>query len=241
MGKRIYWVLLALVTLTGLGTMIYYGIQPRPIPKIKLSRFESPTVLANSILLRLREEIQQSPVLFLGVDVDRPEHFAIWKEFLAHNQEPGSKYDLVVMDQLIQNNDIPEAQKIPTKDDFEVFYQGVQQALASGKRIAIIVPTVYSVQMIPGNLVQNYKAKAAVPPMSLSLSDFPRHRETELKELTNRCVVEGVDQTGVGPFGCLVLQTARGNYRQHFHAGDWIGLVNQIGLKDYLVLYTQEK
>jgi hypothetical protein len=145
------------------------------------------------------------------------------------------------MDQFIQNNDIPEVQKIPTKDDFEVFYQGVQQALASGKRIAIIVPTIYSVQMIPGNLVQNYKAKAAVAPMSLSLSDFPRHRETELKELTNRCVVEGVDQTGVGPFGCLVLQTARGNYRQHFHAGDWIGLVNQIGLKDYLVLYTQEK
>jgi hypothetical protein len=112
--------------------------------------------------------------------------------------------------------------------------------LKEGKRVAVIVPTVYSVQSIPGNLVNNFKERTQLHPMSLSLTDFPRTREEE-KFMLHPCIVEGVDQTGEGPFGCAVVQTARGNYRKRYQIGDWVGLVNQIGLNDYLVLYTQEK
>lgn len=240
MGKRIYWALLIVIAVLGLTTVIYYGIQPRPIPKIKLSRFATYEVLADSLLLRLREEIHQSPVLFLGVEASHPEHFAVWKAFLTHDQEMGYKYDLVVMDQFLQSPEFPDAQKVPTKEDVEAFSVGIQNALKEGKRVAVIVPTVYSVQAIPGNFAHNFKERTQIHPMSLSLTDFPRTREQE-KDMIHPCVVEGVDQTGEGPFGCTVVQAARANYRKRYQMGDWVGLVNQIGMSDYLILYTQEK
>lgn len=242
MGKRIYWSIVILVALAGLTVMIYYGIQPRPVPKIKLSKFESQTVLANSLLLRLREEIKNSPVVFLGLDPDRPEHFEIWKEFLNLNQEPGMKYDSVVIERDLTTDLFPDAQKVASKDDFPIFLEGINKAITQGHRMAVILPLTYAVQVIQQNVASNFnKAQnVLVPATSFSISDFPRTREQE-KDMPFRCVVEGVDQTGTGPYGCLVAQTARANYRKRFSPGDHVGLVNQIGARDYLILYTKEK
>ncbi len=240
MGKKIYWILVGLVALAGVTTMIYYGIQPRPIPKIKISKFESHTVLANAMLLRLREEIKNSPVLFLGVDPDKPEHYEIWKEFLKHDQEAGMSYDTVVMDHELQSDVFADVQKVETKDDVDGFAQGIQNALQQAHRVAVIVPTSYAVQMIHQNFATRFNAKVQVQATSFSLTDFPRAREQE-KDMPQKCIVEGVDQTGLGPFGCLIMQSARANYRKRFETGETIGFVNQIGMRDYLVFYTREK
>jgi len=240
MGKRIYWVLFGLIVLSGLVAMIYFGIQPRPVPKIKISQFENHTVLSNALLLRLREELRQNQLLFLGAEPERPEHLQIWKEFLRLNQEPGSRYDVVVIEQFFGVQDFPEATQMATKENFDVFLEGTQRAVAEGKRVVVIVPTVYASQAVYGNLVHNYKLRTKTHPMSLSITDFPRSREAE-KEMLHPCIVEGVDTSGMGPFGCLVVQTARANYRKRFPPGQTIGLVQLVGLKDYLILYTQEK
>jgi hypothetical protein len=240
MGKRIYWVLLILISAAGLISMIYFGLQPRPIPKIKISRFENHTVVANSLLLRLREEIKASPLLFLGVEPARPEHLQIVKEFLRLNQEPGSRFDQVVLEEHLASPEFPEATLIATQENFETFRDGTKAALAAGKRVVVIVPTIYASQLIHGNVVQNFKAQTEIIPMSLSLTDFPRKRELE-KDMIHLCVVEGVDTSGEGPFGCMIAQTARANYRKHFQPGELVGLVDQVGLKDYLMLLTIEK
>lgn len=221
--------------------MIYYGVKPRPLPKIRISQFETPTVMANSLLLRLRLEIQKSPLLFIGLQPDYPEHLEIWKQFLHQNQEAGMKYTLVVADQNIKDIDtLAPQEKLATLEQSGVLFEGVENALAAGNRVAVIVPSVYSAQMIHGNLVNLYKQKTGKEPMSLSLMDFPRKREDE-KQASIPCNVEGVDQTGTGPFGCMVIQTARANYRKRFEPGKFVGLVNQIGLNDYLILYSIEK
>lgn len=240
MGKRIYWVLFGLIMLSGLVTMIYFGIQPRPVPKIRISHFENHTVLANSILLRLREEIRQSPLIFLGVEPERPEHLQIWKELLRLNQEPGSRYDVLVIEQFLGVLDFPEASQVATKENFEVFFEGTEKALKEGKRVAVIVPTIYASQAVHGNLANSYKIQSKSQPMSLSLTDFPRSRAAE-KDMLHPCIVEGVDISGVGPLGCLIVQTARANYRKRFEPGQAIGIVQLVGLKDYLLLYTHEK
>ncbi len=240
MGKRIYWILLVGIVLAGVTTMIYFGIQPRPIPKISLSKFENHTVLANSLLLRLREEIKNSPVLFLGVDPDKPEHFEIWQEFLKQNHEPGFAYDTIVVEQALATELFPGAEKINLIDQFSAFYQGIQTGVSNGRRVAVIMPSIYSVQMIHNNLDSNFNSKVQVLGTSFSLTDFPRSREDE-KTMTHPCVVAAVDQSGLGPFGCIVVQGARTNYRKRFESGEHIGFVNQIGQRDYLIFYTKEK
>ncbi|MEZ0392964.1 MAG: hypothetical protein ACAH59_12160 [Pseudobdellovibrionaceae bacterium] len=240
MGKRIYLVLMAALVLLGLGAMIYFGIQPRPIQKIKISQFENHTVLGNSILLRLREEIKLNPLLFLGVEPENPEHQQIWKEFLRLNQEPGLRYDVIAIEQFLGTQEFPEASPIETTEKFTQFMEGTRGALQAGKRVVVIVPTLAASQAVFGNLVNTYKKKTSETPMSLSLSELPRTREME-KDMRHKCVVEGVDQTGEGALGCYIAQAARSNYRKKFETGQHIGLVMQVGLKDFLVLYTQEK
>ncbi len=249
MGKRIYWALVVVIAVFGMGFMIYYGVQPRPIPKIKLSQFDSPTVLANSLLLRLREEIKMNSVLFLGVEPEHPEQLQVWRMFLNKNQDSGSRFDVIVIDQYLNAATLfPEATVLNTKAETDSLAQGIDKATAAGKRVAVITASIYSSQLISGNVISNFRSLSAKSspgttdkiPMSLSIVDFPRDRGQE-KSMLHPCVVEGVDQTGLGPIGCMTVQTARGNYLKRYPFGSWVGLVNQVGLKDYLVLYTQEK
>lgn len=241
MGKKIYWTIVGLLAVAGVVIMVQYGLAPRPIPKIKLSQFETHTVLANSLLLRLREEIKANPVIFLGVQPEMPEQLNAWKAFLSQNQEVGLKYDVVVVEQDIPNVDsINPDVKMRTKEQFSELFDGIQKHLGAGQRVAVLVPSIYSARAIYGNLVNNYTVKSGKPPLGFTMVDFPRNRESE-KSMVIPCSVEGVDQSGTGPFGCMVAKTARFNYRKHFEAGKYVGLVDQVGLDDYLVFYTLEK
>ncbi len=249
MEKRIYWVLVLLVAISGLGIMIYYGVQPKPIPKIKLSQFESPRVLANSILLRLREEVRNNSVVFLGVEPEHPEQMQVWREFLSQNQEAGSTYQIVVVDENLNAAKLfPEATVLNTKLQLQTLADGIQKATSMGQRVAVITASLYTSQIIFGNLVHAYKeilkkkeqTANEFMPLSFSIVDFPRAREQE-KSMLHACIVDGVDQTGMGPFGCVIVQMSRANYRKRYNPGSGVGLVNQVGLKDYLVLYTNEK
>lgn len=239
MENRIYWVFVALVTVCGMSTLVYFAIQPAPVQKIKISSFENPQVFAQEILRKFREEIIDSPLLMLGVETEEPDSIELWNQFIQQNTDPQMRYDIVVVDSFLNGIEkFKEAQVLDTKIESESLLGGLKSLLDQGKRVVIIVPVIYSVQMIPGNLANKIKFKFPQL-MSLSISDFPRTREVE-KIMPRPCVVSGVDTSGIGPFGCLVVQTARAHYLKRFPPGQEIGLANQIGLKDYLVLYTTE-
>lgn len=239
MGKRIYWVLVAFVTICGMSTLVYFAIQPKPVQKIKLSSFESPAALADLLLAQFREEIIQSPILLLGVETENPESIEIWNQFLLHNKDPQMSYDVVVADQFLNDSEqFKDAQILDTKEDSDSLLEGLKSLMDEGKRVVIVLPVVYSAQMIPGNVANKIKLKFPQV-MSLSMSEFPRSRAAE-KKMPRACIVAGVDTSGIGPFACVVVQTARAQYLKRFKPGQRIGLANQIGLKDYLVLYTTE-
>lgn len=240
MGKRIYWVLLLLIIGSGVWTMVHYGRQPRSETILRLQVVEKPADWSALLTGKNREKLRASPVLFLGVEADQAEHFEIWKEFLNSLQDPGLKYDVIVMDQELTSPLFADVPKISTKMDFENFAQGVQSALSQNQRVAVILPTVYAVQKIEANVVSNYKLRTQSTPLSLSVTDLPRTREEE-KHTRYACAVEGVDRTGLGPFGCLVLQVARGSYRNRFPSGSKVGLIHQISESDLLILTTSEK
>lgn len=230
--------MVALVIVCGMSTLVYFTVQPRPVQKISFRQFESHQVLVDALLASLAEEIAQSPLLILGVEPDQPESIQIWKLFLAHNQKSGSSYDVVVADQFLNGaDDIKDVQKLDTKADVKILIKGLEDLRAQGKRIAILVPNIYSVQMIPGNVASLLKIKFP-DLLSLTMANFPRSREQE-KLMPRRCIT-GLDESGLGPFGCLLAQTARSLYMKRMQPGSQIGLMNQIGLKDYIILYTKE-
>lgn len=241
MLKKLYWVVLVVVILAGLTMVLYYGTKPRPVPKIKLSNFETPTVLSKALLLRLNQEIKLSPIIVLGVDPKEEVHFEVWQNFFAANQDPLTKYSSLVMDKDLGHADqFPGALALNTVEDFETVVLGLQGAIQRNERVAILVPTIYSSQLVHANFVHRLKERLGMEITSISLSGFPRTREAE-QTMPIACIVEGVDDVGTGTLGCMIVQMSRNQYRnQKVESGKWVGLAEQVGLKDYLVLLTIE-
>ena len=118
MGLKFYSAILGIVVIAGFSLIIYFGMQPRPVGKINLSTFESTEILADAVLMRLREEIMKSPVLFLGIQPDNKEHLKIWQKFIEKNQDPKMKYSVIVIDKFLSENGRFSKRKLSNADPF---------------------------------------------------------------------------------------------------------------------------
>ena len=99
MKTKALYTLFGLLLLAGMTATIYFGMGPKPIPKIKFSQFEEPLKLSQAIELRMREELKKANFLAFGYQPERPEQLEIIRQFLKVNTEPGLKYDLIVAEE----------------------------------------------------------------------------------------------------------------------------------------------
>jgi hypothetical protein len=234
------WVSFAVLVVTGLGFTFYYGIQPRPAQKIKLSKFESPGIAANAMKLRLREEIKAAPVMFWGLDATHVHSIEILKSFLTAPKDSGVTYDHVIWDSALG---VPPADLGLEVFDFaqepQRFVSGVQGALAQKMRILAVTSIWNSSQTFPMSFASQVREKSNIQSLSMTFLDFPRTRSAE-SNLQIPCKVGNADDTGSGKLGCLVLMKARSLYRKKFNPGEWVGLLDQVGLTDYVFLMTRQ-
>ncbi len=54
------------------------------------------------------------------------------------------------------------------------------------------------------------------------------------------CLVPDTDQTGMGPLGCAILQQSRMLYKKKLEPGKKVGYVDQRGVFDFLVFYSNQ-
>jgi len=240
-NNTVYWIVIGLVVAGGLFATVYFGLQPQSVSKVTFSEFLSQDVVADSILLHLREELKQSSIVLLGVEPEVPEQIQVWKHLLKGNQKSGLKFDHIVIDQFLKaEGQIPGAEQTDTKENITQVIQVLSDIQAKGQRAAVILPTVYASQLVAGNVASILKEQAHLNMISLSLADFPRSREEE-SAMRFPCSVDDVDQTGLGQLGCTIAQEARANYQKKKTSGALVGLIDQVGKNDYLVLLTKER
>lgn len=230
-----YFIIAGALLLISIVLLVQFGIRPRPVPKIKLSGFESTTHIAQALRYRLHEEIKVSQFIILGVNAETPEHFEIWKNFLL-SLDADLKYEsLLIESELPDHLGLSGVQKLKMIDDFDDIVAALRTAMQSHTRVAILVPTVYSSMLVKNNFAHRLQEDLLMPIMTISLNEFARKRDEEAN-LKPPCIGEGVDETGTGPLGCMILTTSRNNYRTASEGKAFDGLVNQVGLYDYLVL-----
>lgn len=240
MKTKALYILFGFLLLSGMGASIYFGLAPKPIPKIKFSLFEEPIKLAQAIELRLQEEIKKSPVLAFGYQPEKPAQLEILRQFLKINSESGLKYDVIVTDAGLGDlgAGFEGAEKIPMKEQLDDLSRGIQTALQSNHRVMMIMPSSFSSQLIPQNVVGLLKHKLQIPITSFSIVELLRTRESE-KSVSIPCFVSdtGQDVLGAGPLGCAILQQSRLTYRKKGEVGKKAGLMDQRGLTDYLIFF----
>ena len=235
--------LFVLTTLSGMVAVVFFGLQPRPIPKINLSVFPSPSHVANAVLVSLPGELQESSIVVIGMNPRNPFLKQSLEYFLMLIQTQPSRFGAVVADESFSDL------QVPTDLSFEHFSFAQQKdRLLSGLKtiqekkvhLLMLVPQSEASHKIPQSLVSELqKSVGEQPIMSLIFSNFPRRREDE-SNLEIPCNTGPKDSEQTGSLGCLILQSSRVLYRKHLKAGTWVGLLNQVGGSDYVFLITPE-
>lgn len=237
--KHMYWAIAATVLLVGVGFSVYFGVQPKSIPKIKYSHFSDPGKAAGALMLRMNLELKSAPLLMLGVMPGRKMDLEVWKAFLEQSHMPELQYQVVVIDPKLPfaAEIFPTALKLDIKDEAERFIEGAKNAKAQGLRMAVIAPTIYVSQRLQQNPMAQIKKNSDLQAVSISLMGFPRSPEQEA-QMDIPCVMGSNDRDGVGALGCMAQQKARLNYRKKSKPGFYEGLMDQVGQQDYLFLFN---
>ena len=238
LGKYVSWIALGILVLVGLTVSIYFSLQPRPIPKIKYSAFSQPQDISRAIVDRLRLEIKQSPLVFLGLNPENPEHYQVWQSFLDDLKKENIGFDVVVVDpHLPYKKMLTYIEEIDINLESERFYQGILTAQKKQKRIAVILPTVYSTYLIEQTPVSRLLRDHQIHGLSFSMSSFPTSATAEL-QFAYPCVPEQEDRLGTRNLGCMIIGKAKTTYRKKLPEGKRAGLVDQVGQNEYLVLFN---
>jgi hypothetical protein len=237
---RSLYIFFGILVLAGMTFSIYFGLSPKPIPKIRFSSFEAPVKMSEAIELRMREEIKNATFLAFGYQPERPEQLEVIREFLKVNSEPGLRYDVIVSEEGLGDlgPGFESAEKINMKGQVELLAQGLKNAQTAGRRTLLVMPSAYSTQILKSNVSDTLKSKYDIPLVSFSVVELLRSREQERK-ISIPCFVSdtGKDLTGTGPLGCAILQQSRATYRKKTDENKRAGMMDQRGASDYLIFY----
>lgn len=238
--KYLYWVSAVAVIALGVFFSMNFQIQERSIPKIKFSQVEVPETLGKGIYERLRMEVKNAPIVFLGVTPGQIEDLELWRGFMEANQEQGSKYDVIVVDpQLPYVELFNSTMRLDVQKEMSRFVEGVNNARAQGLRVVVIVPYIYSSQLVKKGPANRLKEEYKMDVTSFSVMKFPVTREQEEAFQPVCDLDETRDLAGTGHLGCMVREVARKTYRKKFEENKYSGMMEQTGAKDYIVLLNR--
>lgn len=233
----------------GVFLAMYWGLTPKPIPKIRLSQFVSSEEVAASVILRMRREIKEAPVLFLGVWPDDKMSVPVWSSFISQLQNNPEnqdlKYDAFIMDPgmegLTANNSVwPEHESASLIGHYDQIVLGLESAIANKKRILFIVPSTHSSQVIQNSPIDLLKEKLKITPTSFSIAPFVL-TAAELKNSPVPCKGTLDEKVGTSAFGCAISYVSQLNRVKatKLPTGKMTGLMSQFGLTDY-ILFLRE-
>ncbi|MGZ3772485.1 MAG: hypothetical protein ACXVCY_14385 [Pseudobdellovibrionaceae bacterium] len=238
--KYLYWVGAVFVIGFGIYLSMKVSVQPSSVSKIKFSQFLNPEEFGKKVFETMRSEVRDAPIVLLGVTPNKIEDMEFWRGFFEANQEKELKYDVLVVEPMLPYVEIFSSNmRIDIKDDMSRFVEGVKKAREQGLRVAVIVPNIYSSQLIKKNPASRLKEEYGLDVVSFSISKFPVTLEQE-ESFDPKCIYEeGKDLAGTGELGCMILSVAKKTYRKKFEDGKYSGLMEQTGAKDYLILMNR--
>ncbi|PWU21731.1 MAG: hypothetical protein C5B49_02145 [Bdellovibrio sp.] len=251
--KNLFWLLSFGFVAAILVWILAFNIQPRTINKIKLSPFATPLVAANSIQLRLQEELRQSPVWLWGLLPEEEFEVKVLFEFLTRPAGNIPPFDELWLDEELQLKglvssvsngksapQVPQVRILHLRDSIQQLAQELAQKLAQKpRRVLIVTATPFAATFLNGSPAWVLAQEKDLNFKSLLLANFPRRRGDEEK-IELPCRLPPRDETGTGELGCRIQQKARSLYRHRMTSGDIVGVMDQISSRDFLFLLTKE-
>ena len=238
--KYLYWVGVALVI--GVGVWLTTLVEPQPSTKsvFPFGQYDAPEDFGKQIFTALQAEVKNAPIVLLGVTPNQVEDMEVWRGFMLANQEPGVKYEVIAVEPMLPYVELFESNlRFNIRDDMPRFVEGVKKALSENMRVAVIVPHMYSSQILRGNPADRLRKEFQLPILSLSISKFPVTAQ-QAEFFDPPCVLEeSKDPSGLGPLGCAIRHVAKKTYNKKFEDNKYSGILEKLSDHDYLILFNR--
>lgn len=238
-ARWVFWGIASSLVVGIIGWYGYYTIQPKAIPKIKLSAFETPLAISNSIWLRLQEELKQRPVWIVGADPENEDQLAALSIFLNGGPDPSTNFDEIWLDTATGFELSTAKRKVVVRTNEETLKKELLQSVQNQKRILLVTLPIYAASILQDGPAWKLSQEPAVAFGSIVFSELPRNRAQE-SELRVPCVLPQNDNSGTGGLGCWIVQRARLQYRKKLESGVLVGMLDQISGRDFLFLLGRE-
>lgn len=238
--KHLYWIGVIIVIAGGIFIARSISVSPETQTLIPFSQVATPEDMGQKVFTGLQAEIKQAPVLLLGVTPNSIEDLELWRGFLEAAESAGVKYEIIIVEPKL-----PYVELFQTAAHFDIkaemgrFAEGLVAAKEKGLRTVVIVPSIYSSQLLKSNPADRLQKEFSISFLSLSVVKFPLTKEQEAS-FDPKCVRgDGVDPEGTSPLGCLIINLARPTYRQKMEANKLSTQLERVSKNDYLILLNR--
>lgn len=242
--KTIYWVIG--VALFGVGLFVYVliGDSQKTVPKIKLSYFSDESEIAQSVQKRLEQETKANSFYWIGIEPEKLEQFEVATQIMSQIEKiyPGSH--IVVDAELKPSAEWlkmwPTARLVEVKNGLTDTAQILEKYEKNKEPYILVTASIYSNSVLIKNQIHQMKQAYAIHPMTFSMAYFAVDAEDE-KNMLFPCETD--DHTGTANWGCMVVNKARFIRRKIDNSiqKPWVGLMDLIGEKDYMILLKKRK
>ncbi|MBC7420840.1 MAG: hypothetical protein H7328_08930 [Bdellovibrio sp.] len=241
--KTIYWVIGVVVVSVSTFIYLMLGDAQKTVPKIKLSYFATEAEIAESVTKILSQILQQRSTFWIGIEPDKTEQLEVVLQ-LKQQLEKTKPFDKVIVDEeLALSKEWLEKFKVTdsvaVKNNLPATGEQLANLEKTGQSYLVITASIYSAPTIIGNQLHQLKEKYLIQPTTFSLAFFPTSSEEE-KYMLFPCRTE--DHSGTASWGCEVANKSRFTRRKVDQANTkpWIGLMDLIGEKDYMILLKKK-
>lgn len=237
--KAIYYVIG--VSLAAIGIFIYLllGDTQKSVPKIKLSYFTGEKEIAESIVKRLDQEIAQANAFWVGIEPGKMEQLEVALQLKAELERKQSFVTVIADQELDLSKEWQEKFKavevIALKEHVKELGQLLGNLEKNKQKYFLLTASIYSTATIKQNQIHQIKKISGISPLTFSFGYFPVTADLE-NNMTFPCRTE--DHSGTADWGCVVANKARFIRRKIEEKNEkpWIGAMDLIGEKDYMVL-----
>jgi hypothetical protein len=210
MGKKIYILFIILLVVGGILVLVQVNQQSKIVQRLAWSNFNTEDEIAFKMSELLKDKIRSENILFLGLEPGDEGHHKIWLNFLKQIK----KSDWVV-DEIYFEFQLPLVAELWSKanlgmianvnpiafdvrKDEKPFIEMLQKNLNSGRKTIVILPNVYSVQILKDNPARRINNTLIKKVFSISL--------LEVYSESLVCISGDVDYTGQSSLGCAVRE-----------------------------------
>lgn len=184
-----FWIYsaLSLILLLTLIFVVFWGIQPKSIPKIKLSSSNSPSEFGIFIHHRLRQELNSAPVILLGIDSEKVEQVDLAIGFIESLRSEHPNIELFVDSECNLKGKINSVENINTDLFLKEIINQLKSRPINKKQFLLISSVANSNLYSKTNWIHEIrKVKNSESAISISITDFSYSRMANSNQ-SHRC------------------------------------------------------